>query len=87
MAPRSLSLPSHRLHQSTKPIHRFQMHFEPDLVLLRVYKHEFALPLDGRAGQLQPSVPSGPVAWPTQCTNLTPELRHVARGGDGGFGL
>jgi hypothetical protein len=38
-----------RLHQSTEPIHRFQVHVEPNLVLLRLYKQEFALPLDGRA--------------------------------------
>jgi hypothetical protein len=38
-----------RLHQSTEPIHRFQVHFEPDLLLLRLYQHGFALPLDGRA--------------------------------------
>jgi hypothetical protein len=38
-----------RLHQGTEPIHRFQVHVEPNLVLLRLYKREFALPLDGRA--------------------------------------
>ena len=38
-----------RLRQSTKPILRFQIHFESERVLLRLYQHEFELPLDGRA--------------------------------------
>jgi hypothetical protein len=49
-----------RLHQSTEPIHRFQVHVEPDLVLLRLYKHDFALPLDGRA---VPARGLGAAAW------------------------
>ena len=38
-----------RLRQSTEPIPRFQVHFEPERVLVRLYQHEFVLPLDGRA--------------------------------------
>jgi hypothetical protein len=38
-----------RLQQSTKPIPRFQVHFEPERVLLRLYQREFELPLNGRA--------------------------------------
>jgi hypothetical protein len=38
-----------RLQQSTKPLPRFQVHFESDRVLLRLHQHEFDLPLNGRA--------------------------------------
>jgi hypothetical protein len=38
-----------RLQQSTKPFSRFQVHFESERVLLRLYQHEFELPLNGHA--------------------------------------
>lgn len=38
-----------RLQENTEPIPRFQVHFEPERLLLRLHKREFALPLDGRA--------------------------------------
>ena len=39
----------HRLQQSTKPIPRFQVNVESERVLLRLDRHEFELPLAGRA--------------------------------------